>query len=613
MSVSVVIIASVLLALLLSWLELRSPRRRRLPGRLIATFITVAAFACMIIPVMYTSANKAAATGEIIWLTPGASVKGLSKAQASPIYTNDPSLASPDIVYMPDLSWFLATHPDVKSIRVYGYGLTPQELEILQQQHIHFAFRPAPLPDGFVAASWNRYIRLGNELDVQGTYRNTTNEKVKLVLAGVGTRLDSITIAADSNTTFSLRSTPSHTGNTLYELSAEYPGHKTITEKIPVTISPSTNMTVLLLSSAPAFDNKFLVNWLYENKYQVIARHVVSKNKYALQFLNRTAVSLQNISPALLQTVDVLVTDDEAIATLSPPEKAAIRAQVGKGMGLVLQADSSYAVNPFSKSFPVKKQPGHTINARPLKLAGQATATIPILPVQWLYIESSHKDQPLVTDDNNVVLVSCRLYGAGKVVLNTVSNTFGWLLQGNQPDYARFWSLLLSKAARQQRQERLWQQATNFPVAGDPVELTLHAEGTPSGEAGHSGEARALSETGTPNEIPVIHTPNGKVYVAQHAWLPDTWTGTWWPVEKGWQTISSADSTALYIYGTTDWTTARTSITISSNTAFYQQQEKGATQTGSATVQTTRRVPVIIFWLFFIVGCAYLWIEAKIT
>jgi hypothetical protein len=42
----------------------------------------------------------------------------------------------------------------------------------------------------------------------------------------------------------------------------------------------------------------------------------------------------------------------------------------------------------------------------------------------------------------------------------------------------------------------------------NPVQLTLQA---------------------APDEIPVIHTPGGKVYVSQHAWLPDTWTGTWWP------------------------------------------------------------------------------------
>jgi hypothetical protein len=591
MSATVIILLSVLLTALLVWKEWQRPKRKHLALRLTASLLAVAAFACMILPVRYHAASTPGKAGEIVVLTPGATKADLSNFSRIPVYTTDPAQASASASYIPDLSWFLTKHPDITSIQVLGYGFQPTELEWLSGQPVQVVYHPAALPEGFVATTWNRQLRSGDVLEVQGTYHNTTKDKVKLLLSGVGTRLDSVDIAADSSQAFSVRCKPSHTGNTLYELAAVYPNNKTIPEKIPVTITPATSVQVLLLSSSPVFENLFLLQWIYDNKTLVAARHTVSKNKYGQQFLNRTAVPLQNITPALLETFDVLVTDDEALASLNATEKVAVQTQVSKGMGLVLQADSTIAFSSFSKSFPVKKQAGAAVNARPLKLAGQAAATTPLLPAQWLYIESGSTDQALVTDDRNAVLVSCHLSGAGKVVLNTVSNTFNWVLSGNRKDYAQFWSLLISKAARQKRQDNFWQQTTDFPVVDNPVQLTLQA---------------------APDEIPVIHTPGGKVYVSQHAWLPDTWTGTWWPMTSGWQTISSGDSTALYIYEPDAWTAAKAGVTIRNNSGFAEKQQKAAT----ATVGTTapmKQVPLVVFFLAFVVCCGYLWIEAKQT
>lgn len=590
MNTTAIIIASVLLASLLVWKEVRRQQRAHLALRLIASLLAVAALACFILPVQYPVAATGSNGPEIVILTKGANKNSLSPSAGIRVYTTDPSLVTKNIQYLPDIPWFINQHPLVQQINIAGYGLSAYEQQWLEQQPVNMVYQSPAIPEGFIAADWPRQLHLGDVLEVQGVYHNTGKDSVKIVLSGLGTRFDSVAIGGDTSLSFSLHCKPAHLGNTLYELSATGADNKTMSEKLPVVLSPATNLQVLLLSSSPDFDNRFLVNWLYENKYKVTARHTVSKNKYGQEYLNTARQSLQTINTPLLEKMDVLVTDDQSLAALSANEKAALQAQVKNGMGLIIQADSTIAFSSFSQGFAIKKQLVSASAARPLKLAGQAAATAPILPGQWFAIESNHSDLPLVTDNNETVLVSAHLYGAGKVMVNTVSNTFNWILSGNRNDYAQFWSLLLHKAARAAQQENLWQQATDFPAIGSPVQLTLQA---------------------APDRIPVIHTPGGKVYLSQQAALPDTWTGTWWPVDKGWQTISSGDTTSLYIYETDDWAAAKAYNSINDNKAFANRQSLASNIKQETAEKRMAPVPPIIFFGIFLLCCGYLWIESK--
>jgi len=587
----VVIILAVLGAGLLTWKEVQRPQRAHLAWRVMAVLLAVAALVCLVLPVRYpVSATNS--VSEVVILTRGADKSKASVRPGVPVYTTDASLTGKDITYVPDIPWLMEQHPLVNKITVKGYGLSAYELQWLQARPVEMLYERAVVPEGLIAANWNRKLRLGEVLEVQGIYHNSKADSVKLCLSGLGTRFDSLTIAGDTSQAFSLHCRPAHLGNTLYELQAIGAGRTIAEEKVPVVLSPAAELQVLLLSSSPDFDNRFLANWLYENKYKVMARHTVSKNKYGQAFLNISRPSLPGISTSLLDAYDVVITDDECLAAASASERAALQAAVKKGMGLILQADSTVGLSAFSQMVPIKRQSANAPAARPLKLAGQTALTAPLLPEQWLAVESSRWDQPLVTDPQDAVLVTAHLYGAGKVVVNTVGNTFSWLLAGNRSDYARFWSLLLHKAARSAQQEYLWQQASDFPVTGSPVQLTLQS---------------------APDRIPVIHTPGGKVYVSQHATLPDTWSGTWWPVEKGWQTISSGDSTALYIYEPGDWQAARAWRSINDNRTFAVSRQHTMQPEAATEQKTTKQVPPLVFFGIFLVCCAYLWIEAKQT
>lgn len=586
-----IIVASVLLVLFLLWKEIRRPARVHLFLRLTASLLAVAALACLALPVNYSVTKAGNNSGTVVILTPGYNKDSLAGYKDLPKYSTEASLASAGTTLIPDLRWFLAQHPLINQLHVLGYGLADDELTALTEMAINVQYHAPALPAGYTAAGWPRQLHQGEWLEVQGNYNNPGKEPVKIVLTGLGARLDSATISATTAQSFRLRCKPAHQGSSLYELETSSAGKTLLNPKIPVDILPASHLKVLLLSSSPDFDNKFLSTWLYENQYQVAARNTITKGKYSQQFLNRQAIALSTLSTTLLDKFDVVIADDQALATLNASEKAALRAQIQKGLGLVLQTDSAASLASFTAGLQVKKQPGSPVTARPLTMPAVFTTTTPLQPAQWFSIENNRQAQPLVMDDQGAVVTAAILSGAGKLVLNTVNNTYSWILAGNGQDYAQFWSLLLHKAARSDAQDSRWEQVSAFPTVGSPVVLTL-----------------ATTAAG----VPAIETPAGRVALSQKAWHPHSWTGTYWPVASGWQTIRhQEDSLRLYIYEKGDWITVKAGASIINNTRYSAVSTPEKASNGTSPEKEKKQVPPVIFGLIFLACCSYLWFEAK--
>jgi len=586
-----IIVASVLLVLFLVWKEIRRPARAHLFLRLTASLLGVAALACLALPVTYSVTKAGNNSGTVVILTPGYNKDSLAAYKDLPQYTTEASLVAAGTTFIPDLRWFLAQHPLINELHVLGYGLADDELASLTNMAINVQYHAPALPAGYTAAGWPRQLHQGEWLEVQGNYNNPGKAPVKIVLTGLGARLDSAMISGATAQSFRLRCKPAHQGNTLYELETSSAGKTLLTQKIPVHIMPVSHLQVLLLNSSPDFDNKFLSTWLYENQYQVAARNTITKGKYSQQFLNRASIALSTLSTTLLEKFDVVIADDLALSTLNASEKAALRAQIQKGLGLVLQTDSTASLAPFTTGLQVKKQPGSPVTARPLTMPAVFTTTTPLQPAQWFSIENNRQAQPLVMDDQGAVVTAAILSGAGKLVLNTVNNTYSWILAGNAQDYAQFWSLLLHKAARSDAQNSRWEQVSAFPTAGSPVLLSL-----------------ATTAAG----VPAIETPAGRVSLSQKAWQPHSWTGTWWPATSGWQTVHhQEDSLQLYIYDKEDWPGVKAAASIINNTRYSAVSPPGKASKGTLEAKEKKQVPPIIFLLLFLACCTYLWFEGK--
>jgi|SRR6218665_47842 len=584
----IVIILSALLLLFLLWKEIRRSDRSYLLPRIIATVLAAIMLPLFFIPVNFSKTIKEGAYPKILLLTTGAENKPDSFAHYKQI-TTDLKLASPQIEYIPDLSVYILQHPqEISFIHILGKGIDEQEWNLLDQKHIETVYTPSSIPEGITHADWPRMIRLGDKLEIQGTYHNTADKEVKLVLSGIGTAFDSVAIKQDSSQVFYLSCKPSHSFQTVYELQAVKDGVIIETEKIPVTIRGAARPNILMLTSSPGFENKFLGQWLHEHNYPAAIRNKISRDKYDHQFLNMKATALNNLSASLLDNFDLLIADDYALSELSAGTAAVIKSQLAKGMGLIIQSDTGSSLSNFSHSFALKKQAAQKTALRSLAWTGASTKS-PLAAEQWFSIQNDPLTQPLVTDDQQSVIVSCRLYGSGKIIMNTATSTFGWLLSGNEENYSSFWSLLISRASRTRKSGATWYTKPAFPSMDRQVKLFLETDS---------------------EQPPVIKTASGELYTEQTPYLPDTWTASWWPATPGWQTLSCTDTTSIYVFEDQDWSVAKQYAQINNNIMLAAHQ--GSILKKASTIRTeTRSVPVYIFFIVFVAACGLLWWEAK--
>jgi hypothetical protein len=318
---SVVILICIFLAAFAVYREYARENKAHLLWRVIAVLLAITALACVILPITYSATvTQTRGAGKIL-LTEGFNPDSLNKTDST--YTLDKSVHQqyPKAKLLDDLQALFNDSTRITPVHILGYGLSDDELKQLAGRQV--IFHPSPIPDGFTAVNWTENVKAGQQFNVQGTYQNTSAKAYALVLKGLNTTLDSVTIPARSNTPFSLKSTPKNSGRVVYSL-VVLNGKDTLKqESLPVIIEKNKSLKVLLLSSSPDFESKFLKTWLGGNGYGMASRSVISKGKFGQEFLNMDQPDLSHITPALLNKFDLLVGDLSVFKKLSAPESGA--------------------------------------------------------------------------------------------------------------------------------------------------------------------------------------------------------------------------------------------------------------------------------------------------
>ncbi len=477
---------------------------------------------------------------------------------------------------------------------------------------------PAATPAGIQAIYWPQQLNTGELLQLQGHFNNSTAGPVQLLLSGFNERLDSITIPAGQQQSFTFNTRPRHSGRAAFLLTAvgtgltaggtggkvvgtggkvrETPKDTLEKEQIPVAVLPLRPLKILILAAAPDFENRFLANWLAQHGNIVAMRTAISKNKYNYTFLDTTRFQLDHITPALLSAFDLLVSDKAAI---NATELAGIRTQVAeKGLGLIIKTDSSVmkaessAGNRsfYSQPFPLTASSDKSERAVSLQ-TGNGPAGV-LHTEMLVYIQTPPGAQALVWDMQQHTMAAAAAYGAGRLVGTTLRNTYTWLLAGNKDAYEAIWSLLLQKAARPRPQSIQWQIGSALPRVNRPLPLYL--------------------ETATPP--PPVTINGAPLSLAQDITLPFRWQGTYWPTRAGWQAAvaTPGDTSWWYAFETKDWPAITTRDWLPATTGKWEQDTDAmGLQAGATPQATTAPLPKIYFVLAFALAAAFLWVEEK--
>ena len=593
----IAVVLCIFLLVILLLIETKRKNKSHLLLRILATATAAVSLACLAFPVVYAKKQTTSASKNVIVLTDGYNAdsvhKFLSQHQSEiPVITFDKNVYDKhqfNVQYMPDIGLLSHEKNDNNIYHLFGFGLDKHEMNSLQQNHLYF--HPSPLPSGIVAVNWPHQPASGDKLIVQGMYNNASSAKAKIILRYFGVALDSSYIDANKKEEFSIRTIPKGVGRLSYSLAA-IAGNDTIElETLPVQVQRGKKISVLMLSSSPDFDTKFIKNLLASQGHSVVARTIISKNKYASDFLNAQQISLDRITASLLDNFNVVIADATALSSLPKGEEAAIQSQIAqKGLGLLIKGDSAVASSFYSALFPVRGGAKDSSQLLSLSLSDTDVKLPSLATANSFFIGAAHA-QPLVQDKQNKVYASVALWGLGKIVFTSLHNTYLWALSGGADAYNQYWSLLLNKAVTKPPEDEWWQVSPALPVVNSPVEIRLQTNRSQAPQALINGALVSLKNNFN---------------------LPYLWSGFYNPQKEGWQTGVGLDGKPWYWYAyeKTDWQNVARSQKIIAAQRFISTNLYEETN-GANQVTQQAEFPPVYFFLLFLFSCSYLWWERK--
>jgi hypothetical protein len=578
----------VLLAVFLLWQEFSRAAKKWLWLRIIAVLTATAMMACIALPVSYRKEAGVDQPEEFILLTGGFHADNLKSEANQKVFAIDEAVkkAYPKAILLSSLEELtdtLQAHP----LHVYGNGLRSFELKQLDSTAV--VFHPSALHAGVNHINWNEKLKAGEELRVQGSYNNPSAQKVKLLLKGLNTILDTVTIKPNAQADFELATLPKTTGKLVYTLQSVLDGDTVNLGSIPAQIDAVKPLKVLMISSSPGFEIRFLKNWLSQNGYAVTVRSAISKDKYNSEFINIPQLPLDRLSASTLSKFDVVIGDLSTLNSLSTAVASSLKQEVeNHGLGVIVQADSTGKAGWLQKDFPLDKPSGkELISSLIINSKKSASAQ---LNMGNTFIRYQNGTQPLVTGPQNHILASSSIAGMGKVVFTTLANTYTWALSGNQQDYSALWSVLMSKAARRDTSLRNTVSIPGLPIVDEPVQLQVA-----------NGKASAVSIN------------KEEVAIEQNPAIPFQWNVNYQPAQPGWQSFTQNGKTQWwYAYNKTDWEGLQATARIAATTKYARENQPGHIVTKQIQQKLRIEVPKIYFYILLLAALTFSWVERKL-
>jgi hypothetical protein len=581
-----VLIICCLLAAFAAWKEVARLKKAHLYLRVIASVLAAAALACIILPISYNKDISAADDHSAVLLTPGFDPDSLTNYKSDQLFTTDKSVRkSYPRTKLIRLDEFKTDSSKFTKIHIYGYGLNEGELN--QLSHLPAIFHSASVPGGITNINWNRKLKTGENLTVQGRYNNTGSKAVRLILKGLSTLLDTTIIPAKGDKEFELTTTPKSEGRVIYHLLAITGADTIENENLPVEIGPVQPLKILILAASPDFETKFLKNWLAENGYGVAVRATISKDKFSSEYANMEQVGVDHLNAGVLQQFDVVIGDLSELKT-----EGALKSEVTqKGLGVIVRADSlSKGPSWLQTDFPLQKLALKNLSPIALNIRGKKNKSAS-LKTDQAFIGEIPATQPLVSDAQNHCLVSSSLSGSGRLVFTVVTNSYNWVLAGDKDDYAAFWSLLINNAARKIPLAESW-TIDGLPLVNEPVDLKLQSSQI-------SGKIVADSSVIAP---------------AQNPEVPFEWNNRYWPTVIGWHQIKQNNGQPQwwYVYDKDDWKSVKVAEKLAATRHYAETYPADSSVTKQIHEKMRIEVPKIYFYMLLLAACVYLWAEAKL-
>ena len=586
------IIVVALLTCFLLYVEFKRVNKARLPLRLLAILLVGASFLFLIVPFKIES-SRTIIPGKLLLLT-----KGFPRSLPKSVryLTLDSAvlqeLGPERVTYIPDLGYYLRSHPEISGIQVWGFGLSAAELNQVGDRS--FEFKPASSAGGVLWVSWENKLPSSSLLQVEGVYENPRNTPVKLVLEGLGTRMDSVVITPKQKGSFKLSCRPKQVGPAVYHLVLNEGEKEFNREPIPFNVYEAAPVKIMVLAAAPDFEDKFLRNWLLENKYPAYFRTRISKDKFSVDAVNISGTQAPQFSASMFGNFDLIVADDEELAALPQAVQSRLRTAVSSGTGLLIRLTDDQPKSFLARRFRIQNS-NDIISSSVVPVLSEGLRKLKAIPVSRpSYIAPDVEQLRLIETPAGKILGSNSMLGKGRVAASTLFTTYQWILSGATADYAQYWSAVINKTARLAEKDMSWSVSPNLPAVGEEVALSFQIQ-----SAAH---------------LPHVLLNQEATAVQQHPVLPFFWQSRVWPTQSGWNEfkVDNQPVESFYVYGAQDWTSVKQHESIQRNQEVALQSVKHAAEDTRRTEISKEAISRWWFFGIFLLAIGFLWFETKI-
>ncbi len=607
------IAVAVLLFAGLAWLTLQRANRKRRPQRLAANSLAVLSLLAMALQPQWLSRSQPSTA---VLITPGAdlsdwqnlpdSIKSLPLAFSLDETQKWKSINS-KIQVVPDAAYLRRHYPEIERLHVIGHGLDGYDWEALDSVQIEPHW--TPLPPGIKQAQWSRELVLGQTLQLQGVIAGLDGEESQLYLSDPGGAVDSVRITSqESEAAFELKALPRETGKYLYAISLRAKDGKTrFAEKLDVVVTEPQPLKILVLENQVSFETKFLKNFLSKHRGVLAIRAKISRERYRFEYFNQPKIDLTQITANLLRGFEVAIIDGRTLHDLGEAELRALRTAVEQeGLGVVIVPDDSilgserraFSNREFFLDFHFERFA--ELDERLVKpiWQGLAEGTTTAIPAEPFVINNAFGMKPLIKDEMERTLAAAYQRGRGRVGLSLVRDTYRWILEGNAPYHAAYWSYLLSALAQKASQRDRWSLSSTKPAVTDqPVQMMLVTTAAqPVGIV--------AAEANQPDSL----------FLQQDVVEPQRWYGTFWPRQAGWHEVSRAGGEPdwFYVYEKESWQTWQAAQRVAATERQIWQNKNLDSKTDVTLHDTSEAISLIWFFALFLACSAYLWVERKL-
>ncbi len=485
----------------------------------------------------------------------------------------------------------LAYHPNrplpdslrgLNALYVLGEGV--QTFDLWQLEKFPAVYLPGSVQRGIVKLRYPREPIQGDLLRINGIF-NHPQKNHRVVLEGPGgITLDSFDLDIGEEQAFKLSTELKASGNFLFAISEKDSSGKVITkEELPVHIRPRTKLKVWIMNGVPNFETRHLKNYLAESGHQVLVRNQVSRNRFKTEFLNMGEDASYAFTAENLDQFDLLIIDAAAYRKLSSQFMRVLEKAIGEGgLGVFIQSDNQFLKSPGNLGdFLITEDKSVSV-----VLDAWPDSKVEKWPYR-LQVDIGLQSQQATGEG---ILTGYKRIGQGRLGLTVFQNTYRLLLDGHRQQYRKIWADILSAVSRRDDPIAYWSTPDKLIYKDQPFRFELR--------------------TGVEKPI-VILNDDYPVAMASKVDVPYVWEGTSFPVREGWNMMGiSGDSTAIYnfyVLDTTQWRSLRMVQTMEENTRAFSEDLR----TPGAQI-SSRPISPIWFFLLFLSGMTFLWLEPKI-